>query len=157
VWRHFASSPITRVLDRRPSFIPKPAHMIFTGACRRIRAYSADPAGAGSASSQPKARLADYVSWSWPCLRSANLGFVSAKRGLFCSFWGQIAVNLRAKPAEFAAFKKVMSFVFKYSLASFPLFFIFADALLSAVRMNDSVVFCASAAGAAAYDKLSAI
>jgi hypothetical protein len=53
--------------------------------------------------------------------------FVFAKWGVICSFWGPKCVALRAKSAEFAAFKKVMSFVFKYFFASFPLFFIFRN------------------------------
>ena len=47
----------------------------------------------------------------------------------FWPFWGQIGVDLRAKRASFAAFKKRLSFVFKYFLASFPLFSIFCNYL----------------------------
>jgi hypothetical protein len=58
---------------------------------------------------------------------------------------------LRAKRAKFAPFEKVMSFVFKYFLASFPLFFIFRDTL----RFRERSVFPGtSARPAVAYDKL---
>ena len=47
----------------------------------------------------------------------------------FCSFQRPNCADLRVKRAQFAAFKKVMSFVFKYSLASFPLFLCFVPLL----------------------------
>ena len=50
-----------------------------------------------------------------------------------------------------------MSFIFKYSLASFPLFFIFCNVLLSPVHLNHPVFFYASVAAARAHDKLSTI
>jgi hypothetical protein len=90
-------------------------------------------------------------------LRLASPDFVFGKRGVLGSFWGQIAVNLRAKRAEFAAFRKVMSFIFKYSFASFPLFFISYNVLLSPVHPNHPVFFCAPVGAAPAYDKLSTI
>jgi len=40
----------------------------------------------------------------------------------FCSFQRPNCANLRAKCAQFAALKRVISFVFKYFLASFPRF-----------------------------------
>jgi hypothetical protein len=42
-----------------------------------------------------------------------------------------ICADLRAKRAKFATLKKVISFIFKYFLASFPLFFILRYILLS--------------------------
>jgi len=59
---------------------------------------------------------------------------------------------LRAKDAKCAAIKKVMSFVFKYFLASFPLFFILRDALGSRDR---SVFPGTSARPALVCDKVS--
>jgi len=50
-----------------------------------------------------------------------------------------------------------MSFFFKYFLASFPLFLIFCDALLSPDYPNHPIFFCDSAAVSPAYDKLSTI
>jgi hypothetical protein len=67
------------------------------------------------------------LSLFWPRLAISELRFVFAKRGAFGSFWAPICTNLRAKRAEFAAIKKVMSFVLKHFLASFPLFFIFGN------------------------------
>jgi hypothetical protein len=52
----------------------------------------------------------------------ASPALVSAKPGVVCSLWGLIAAKLRAKGAKSAALKKVMSFVFKHFLASFPRF-----------------------------------
>jgi len=51
----------------------------------------------------------------------------------FCCFQTLFCANLRAKRAQFASFKKVMLFVFKYFLASFPLFFIFWSSLHSPI------------------------
>jgi hypothetical protein len=47
--------------------------------------------------------------------------------------WGLKDVDFRAKRATFAALKKVRSFVFKYFLAWFPLFFIFLAPWASAI------------------------
>ena len=44
----------------------------------------------------------------------------------FCSFQPSTGANLRVKCVQFAVFKKVMSFVFRYLLASFPLFLYFS-------------------------------
>ncbi len=48
-----------------------------------------------------------------------------------CSFRALICADLHAKRAQFAALKKVMCFVFRYFLASFPLFFICCSSLIS--------------------------
>jgi len=63
--------------------------------------------------------------------------------------------QMHEKRAQFAAFKKVMSLVFKYFLASFPLFFIFSNALLSRLHPNHSVLSCASGTAPSVYDNLS--
>lgn len=57
--------------------------------------------------------------------RLACPDYVLAKCGLSCSVFGQISVNLRAKRAQLAAFRKLIPFVFKHFLASFPLFLYF--------------------------------
>ncbi len=63
--------------------------------------------------------------------------------------------NLHTKRAKFAPVKKVMFFVFRYFLASFPPFFIFCIALPSQHRQDASVLFCAWASPPPAHDKLS--
>ena len=57
--------------------------------------------------------------------------FVFGKCGVLQCFRGQIAVILCAKRAESAPFKKVISFVFKDSLGSFPLFLYLLAILLT--------------------------
>jgi len=75
--------------------------------------------------------LADNLSLLQHRVRGASSDFVFAKCSVFWSYRGQIGVDLRAKRASFAAFKKRLSFVFKYFLASFPLFSIFCSSLHS--------------------------
>ena len=68
-----------------------------------------------------------------PCPVPGLLSFVFAECSDSCSFWGAKCVVLRVRSAEFAAFKTVNPFVFKYFLASFPLFSIFPSVLLSVI------------------------
>ena len=63
-----------------------------------------------------------FVPLSGLALGLASPDFVFAKRGVLCSFRGQIARHLCTKRASFAAFKKVMCFVFSNILALFPVF-----------------------------------
>jgi len=60
-----------------------------------------------------------------PPLSLQRLRLVLVKSGVLCSFSGQIALKMRLKRAIYAAFKMPTSFVFKYFLASFPLFSVF--------------------------------
>jgi len=60
-----------------------------------------------------------------PPLSLQRLRLVLIKSGVLCSFSGQIALKMRLKRAIYAAFKIPTSFVFKYFLASFPLFSVF--------------------------------
>jgi hypothetical protein len=62
---------------------------------------------------------------------------------------------LRAKRATFAALKNVRSFVFKYFLASFPLFFIFCSSLLSPLARTVSPFLAPRRSAASAYDRMS--
>ena len=68
------------------------------------------------------ARIADILSLTRPRLTAQDFRFVCANYGVFCFFQALFCLNLGAKCASFAAFKEVISFVFKYFLASFPLF-----------------------------------
>jgi len=69
-----------------------------------------------------RARLADSLSSSGPAFCPMSPNFVLRKMHCFCSFQRPNCAELRAKRAQFAAFEKVMSFVFKHFLASFPRF-----------------------------------
>ncbi len=118
-WRLAPATIIGLLNKRRWSTIPCLAHTIFPGPCQRIGLLALT---FRSASNQPNARLVDYLSPQRPRFRARKLRLVFAKRGVSCSFLRQIAVNLCAKRASFAAFKKVISFVFSNFLALFPLF-----------------------------------
>ena len=61
--------------------------------------------------------------------RARGFRFVFAKCGVLCFFSAQIALKMRSKRANNAASKIATSFVFKYFLASFPLFSIFCNFL----------------------------
>ena len=99
--------------------------------------------------------LADSLSLSRYRDTSRVLGFVFAKCGDFCSCLSQIAVNLRAKRAKYAAFKTVIPFVFKYFLASFPRFFIFSISRASPSAVTHPLSLAARGEPALAYDNMS--
>jgi hypothetical protein len=68
-----------------------------------------------------------------PPVSQQSLRLVLVKSDVLCSFSAQIALKTRLKRAIYAAFRIATSFVFKYFLASFPLFFIFCSSLHSAI------------------------
>ena len=69
--------------------------------------------------------VADLLSLSSLACPLRRLSCVLRKTRACCSVQRSICADLRVKCAQFAATKKVMSFVFKYFLASFPLFLYF--------------------------------
>jgi len=68
----------------------------------------------------------DFLSPSFLACPLRSLSFVLRKTRGSCSVQHSICAKLRVKCARFAASKKVMSFVFKYFLALFPLFLYFS-------------------------------
>ena len=95
---------------------------------RRSRMHSFRPPGVRQIESWPS-RL--FVTIPASPFHVKVLASFSAKRPVFAPFSVRFVRKRRAKGAQFASFKKVMSFVFKYSFASFPLFFIFSVSRLS--------------------------
>jgi len=71
--------------------------------------------------------------YSAPLADSRALTSFSQNALFFAPYQPQNGANLCAKRAQIAPFKTVTSFVFKYFLASFPLFFIFCSSLHSPI------------------------
>jgi hypothetical protein len=93
--------------------------------CRTPRRFAHSPAGVGTLGAQSAGDVADFLSLFDIASRLDTFGFILRKMLESCCFAHSICASLRVKCAQFAALKKVMPFVFKYFLASFPLFLYF--------------------------------
>ena len=94
----------------------------------RSRTLSKGPS-ASSMSFRRRDFVADFLSLPSLAFWPGSLRLRLRKLCCSCSFQALICADLCAKRANCAAFKKRLSFVFKYFLASFPLFSIFCNYL----------------------------
>jgi len=73
--------------------------------------------------------VADFLSLAWAWSLTREFRFVLRYLGVSGAFWVRLGFIWHAKTTSFATFQKVMSLVFKYSLASFALFLYFLPRL----------------------------